>query len=510
MLFGRIRSKPISPFIVIWIVCVGLLAYALVAADHQLTYLLIVFFLILASTPIIIDKFSSEDLDIAQPIYYVSFLYVLYFGMRALYVSFYPGELYIEYWGNPPPISWQIINYTLICVIGGFVSMLLGYYSFIPLVLHRSLFHPHLLKGKFKEKNMITKILIVYAIGLISRLSLILRGQYTYLLNPFQSLTCLHVLQLLENFCLYGYALLTVHLLSASYNKRRKIVIWSSIFCIEIIFGFLSGWKGFIIPLIGIPLLLFHYLRKCLTIQQIIRWAVVITILLVLIVFPLVKSYRQAFYEEAFYEKAGFSAYNILHAWNRAFSSLWENYSGIVAKSTRSLMNRFVGLDSFSIIIYKDNSPKGETLPLLFAAFIPRFLWKEKPTLYIGREFAIEYWNYPAEIPKSIAVTTIGELYWNYGVVGILIGMFMLGIIYRFVYLCLIGNPRTVSPLGAFLYASIFFKLTHIERSLIEIFPDVTEELVFLTIIVWFMKKNIKIKIFREKVDRAKIEGNVV
>ncbi len=59
--------------------------------------------------------------------------------------------------------------------------------------------------------------------------------------------------------------------------------------------------------------------------------------------------------------------------------------------------------------------------------FIPRVLWPDKPTTsrggwftrYIGVDYA-----------TAIAMTSFGELYWNFGFIGVAIGMFIIGSLY--------------------------------------------------------------------------------
>lgn len=477
-----VRNEQAFIFMLTNMVVVGLLCYSLMFGGHQLSYLLVSFLLVLTVIPILV---GYKYLDLAEPIYYISLLYLLYFGVRTVWVLAYPGDLYRAYWGSPPPVSYRIINLTLTYTAGGFIALLVGYYSFLPKLIDRSLYHPRLLRGELqgKGKAIVPKIFVIYGIGLLARFFLVMRGQATFLLAPSQSLTYLNILQLFENFCIYGYALYTIRLLTMPY-KRDGLVVWLLMLAIEIAFGLFSGWKGFIIPLIGIPLLLYHYLRKHLSIRQILRWAVIVIIALIFVIFPLINSYRSAFHEMASYT----SMHGVLSAWSRALSSFQRSQLvSTISDSTRKLMNRFIGLDSFSIIVANPKYQGGKTLALFFTAFIPRFLWSEKPVLDVGRKFAVEYWNQPINVQNSIAPTAIGELYWNFGLIGVLIGMFLLGVIYRIAYLYFIRNSTQVSAMEAFLYVFIFLRLINIEGNLATLFAGLLEQFVLLVIIVWIM-----------------------
>lgn len=72
--------------------------------------------------------------------------------------------------------------------------------------------------------------------------------------------------------------------------------------------------------------------------------------------------------------------------------------------------------------------------------FIPRVVWNEKPAASDARKYSDLYFN---TSESSFAITPMGDLLRNYGLVGVPIGMFILGIILRFLYASLIGggNP---------------------------------------------------------------------
>ncbi len=71
--------------------------------------------------------------------------------------------------------------------------------------------------------------------------------------------------------------------------------------------------------------------------------------------------------------------------------------------------------------------------------FIPRVVWKDKPAASDPRKYSDLYFNYGE---TSFAITPVGDLLRNYGVVGVPIGMFLLGLILRFIYRSLVeGQP---------------------------------------------------------------------
>lgn len=69
--------------------------------------------------------------------------------------------------------------------------------------------------------------------------------------------------------------------------------------------------------------------------------------------------------------------------------------------------------------------------------FIPRILWKDKPYASNPRKYGDLYFDYGE---SAFAITPMGDLLRNYGVVGVPIGMFILGLILRIIYRALVEN----------------------------------------------------------------------
>jgi len=83
----------------------------------------------------------------------------------------------------------------------------------------------------------------------------------------------------------------------------------------------------------------------------------------------------------------------------------------------------------------------GDTLyPLLFKP-IPRFLYPDKPKEDSGQTFGHRY-NFlsPDDLSTSYNLPKLIEFYGNFGVVGVLAGMFFLGVLYR-VFQCMFVHP---------------------------------------------------------------------
>jgi hypothetical protein len=82
-------------------------------------------------------------------------------------------------------------------------------------------------------------------------------------------------------------------------------------------------------------------------------------------------------------------------------------------------------------VVEEDGFLHGETLDYLAVAFIPRALWPEKPTIAKGAWFALRIGQANltpgGDIVNSINMTIPGELYLNFGWVGVFIGLLLFG-----------------------------------------------------------------------------------
>lgn len=108
----------------------------------------------------------------------------------------------------------------------------------------------------------------------------------------------------------------------------------------------------------------------------------------------------------------------------------------------------------------------GETLDYLAYAFIPRFFWPEKPnvtrgawfTLYLGQA------RNEREVSTSTGQMAVGELYWNFGLGGVVLGMTILGVFMGALWrLC--GNTPENDGLLMVLYLSLCMSMVDVAEA---------------------------------------------
>ncbi|MEO7659300.1 MAG: oligosaccharide repeat unit polymerase [Pyrinomonadaceae bacterium] len=73
---------------------------------------------------------------------------------------------------------------------------------------------------------------------------------------------------------------------------------------------------------------------------------------------------------------------------------------------------------------------------------VPRVVWEEKPVASDPRKYSELYFNFGE---SSFAITPVGDLLRNYGIVGVPLGMFVIGVCLRFIYRALIEGHTGVT-----------------------------------------------------------------
>jgi hypothetical protein len=113
-------------------------------------------------------------------------------------------------------------------------------------------------------------------------------------------------------------------------------------------------------------------------------------------------------------------------------------------QKTQSFLERATdkaAVQAFAAHVGVDHPYKmGTTFEPLLYVFIPRLVWSDKPGDSSAQLFNREF-NVSADRDTYISPTHIGELYWNFGIAGVVIGMTLIGILLGFI--CKRFDPST-------------------------------------------------------------------
>jgi hypothetical protein len=129
----------------------------------------------------------------------------------------------------------------------------------------------------------------------------------------------------------------------------------------------------------------------------------------------------------------------------------------------------------------------GRTYSTLFTSFIPRSIYADKPLKRVGQDFGHRYmFLEPDDYSTSYNLPMLVEMYINFGFWGVVIGMFLYGIIMRILY-ALVNHPQCGEG-GFIIGAMISHTLLNIESDFSLVFGNVLQYLLLFYFILKRMR----------------------
>lgn len=130
---------------------------------------------------------------------------------------------------------------------------------------------------------------------------------------------------------------------------------------------------------------------------------------------------------------------------------------------------------------------------LLFTFGPPRFLWENKPASMNanGNNFGHEIGVLSDfDFKTSVGATLIGDWYLNFGLFGIIMGMFLMGVIFRAIYNYFIKNTE-LSLSGVMFYAVIWVQIIKgMEDWIAPVYVGILRSIIILLFIHFLLVKN--------------------
>jgi len=399
-----------SRMISLWVIGIligGLLPIILNNNYELITWLSIILILFILATPIIISIIRKK-FNPFSPIVIVNLLYFLYFVFAPVNDLLTDNTIFFGH-DIAPAISLGFIYVAL-----GLVSIIIGYYLSFGKTVAKSIPSP----------KINHKLSIYYAIALgvfaFILLSFWIRGGGSNWIRylTFNQLGSSAIAEYdgfgsssFRNYlgCTIDWFIASFVILYAFIKRKRKI-LWCFFIAILIIFCTI-GFRFRILILVLAPLV-YHFLkvkRRNITFRFI-----VIVIIIIFLIVSILGAVRGGFRggEMALYPLTFYSA------WNAFTSSLAVYQPFLVMIKTIPKIHDYYWGSSYTYI---------------FLQPIPRALWPDRPEapqhVIIRTIFGS---NEP--VKSGVAFVNIGEFYANFGLAGIILGMFFFGIILRILF----------------------------------------------------------------------------
>jgi len=400
---------------------------------------------------LLIFKFPKDPFE---PIMPVTAMYFFYFYLRGFYLS-YEQNLYLA---NPFVVkNLYLLDKVMLYVTLGLLLFFIGYYSPAPRFLARGIGDLH---SQWNPATIQRKARTLFFLGLPFVVSRIW-GYSPFKFGEEFTSGLFMVLSYLCYISLFVYAILYF---SPEYRRKVSREWFFFVIALLLVLGLLTRYREPMILIIFILVVAHHYVKKSLSLKRLVFYGLIV----VFLISPIGIGYRGATFSSTLSVKS-----RILQMPSAMLESV-ERYTGGMGNSSfitryligfgEAMIDRLHGTDSVIAIVALVPDEKdyewGKTIYFTpISAFIPRLIWPGKPETGLGEFFRDNYW---LGTGGRIAVTQVGELYLNFGLIGILLGMGVLGIFHRAFYEYFIRNKNYNALI--FYGFSLFFFLA-IERS---------------------------------------------
>jgi hypothetical protein len=211
------------------------------------------------------------------------------------------------------------------------------------------------------------------------------------------------------------------------YRRPYVLLALLGTIAVQMVFGFVTDSKGQV--LIGVIIVVFC---KLLVDGKLPKAWLGFAAAFILVVFPVLQANRIAMgLRGTVYSQA---AQDIGATLSRALEAQESLSSGRYRSETffeRSSMKHSVAM----IVTGTGDTQqfqRGHTLAPLLTAFIPRLIWPDKPDVETGQLVNKEF-HVSDEAATNISPSHLGELYWNFGWLGVLAGMPIIGALLGFI-----------------------------------------------------------------------------
>jgi hypothetical protein len=445
------------------------------------TYYLALVLTVLTTLPLV-TRIASGTLDVFEPIIPISILIGLAFGVRTMYIAYAPVTLMPLRMGALR--ADEFTDSALLLTIAAYCALLAGYY-----VMAGPLRLAPFSAGQW-GRRWATSTLKGPAIAALLGIAVVATG----ISRPvgFEQVTSTTTpVAMLAGLAQLSGCILALHIAAGDPRRWLRLTLWFVAVPLAAWQSLVFGAKAPILMMIFAIMAAGHYARRRIPL----RFLIAGVILAVAIVFPIVNAFRAA--PRRIAEP---TASSTLSGFASQVIAIPTRFSGMttseyVQYATDGVMSRSTGVDALSLLLKYDVSAElgnaAAYLPIPAYAFIPRAIWSSKPVLNQGVWFGRLLVVPSSEGINSIAsfgIFHIGDLLVSFGIAGVMIGMCVLGFLYRLIYRFI--DPLNSPDLGVkFVYIFLLWNMVNgFEGDIPSAYASLLRSLVVLWIPVkiWF------------------------
>jgi hypothetical protein len=441
------------------------------------------------------EKASSIEVCLASVIYFVCCIPVLIsFGRSKKAIPYLPvlGIIYFIFYSLPifnaydlfiiEGLSRITITRCLYLSLWGFVSLLLAFYT--PLGNMADLIKKRIDIPWDDHKAYWLGVSLGF-MGLVFQYFNL--GKF---LPPiFNALTVFVV-----NLSRLGIAVLFILQLHRKLNFRGKVFLWFGLFIPKASLDLITGSVFHLVIDFMIIFFLYFYYRRS------IPWVrLIVGSLILFVIFSARDQYRKIIWFDDYYRDVSSADKAALY-----FKLIFLNLSGQgekqeVQKYTYDKLSaRTNSLITFvkTVELTPAYVPywKGYTYSTLLTTFAPRFLMPNKPEKKLGQEFGHRYMLlHDRDLKTAYNLPILVEMYINFGPWGVIIGMFIFGLICRIIHV--LFDYENIKEGSVLISTLIFVNILNIESDFSLVFGAIVQYAVLFYFIAKMMRPSRRVRI---------------
>lgn len=353
------------------------------------------------------DPQGSQLFEVIIPLTVLGFLY---FCVGTMYLVVVPEAL------DHPALAPFLLPALAVATLG-FLSLLAGYGSVFRTTAPSPI-------GRFVPKSVFV-YLVPAAIGAVGTSVMKLQGQGMQSDQGISS--SLSFLQQFAPLFFFGW-FLAWYMMWA--KRLRASIAVPLLVTLSVMTGgvlyFTLGGKGLAFTLLAMPALAYYEVKRKVPVKTVL----VMVLLFVFIIIPMYNTFREVDRHLDVTRRVD-RTLEMASKWN---SDKYLDASIFAFLKRMSIVTSVAAIvsDTGRWVDYR----YGETLILApIGLLIPRFLWPDKPNIAIGQEFGETFrLTNAVDRETSIACSMVGDFYWNFSLPGVVVGMWLLGMGYRWYY----------------------------------------------------------------------------
>jgi hypothetical protein len=441
--------------------------------DEQ--YLLLLGFFGLASAIFVFSRIGAHRLGIFYFPVFLTVLIFLRFGVAPIFCLLDPESLSPDFNGH-----YRFLLRALEYVIVG----MLAFWAGCTLAVKKSGGEELETSGRIRKKgradySALAWALVVYAAVLCIRWYLLQTHLYAYVGTWRAYYANLSSLQVLGTVAGLGgvaaLAIVTIEKYFHPFDAPCRLIFWL-ILVSEFGWGLASGMKSLALQ----PFIIVALISSLIERRFNKGWAALALLGLVAL-YPIANTYRRLALDQGGLASPAAVATTGLKALRETRASESGAFDWL-RNGWRMSVKRMDMLTSVGLVLWL--GPRARLLQgkerwwmVPYYPFIPRFIWPSKPILDKGRRFSLAAGSTGT---SSMAITYPGDLYALYGLPGIVLGMFLLGIVAQGLTNTITG---TLDKRHLFVYAAMFMTVSHLETDAFSYLTSLIKTFVMLSII---------------------------